>query len=198
MLGPSHTSILKSEKEVWLPNMNLEVKEVTIQDAEELADWLSSDTWPTFIGDYSSRDEILGKIKDGAYLGEFEKTFWLSLPGELKIGLIEIYDLSELAPMFSIRINTEFRQKGYGRFTLYWLCSYFFENYPEKIRLEAQTREDNIGMRKLLDECYFVLEAYYRSAWPLEDSSRLASVAYGLLKKDWMNKKKSLIKWDQV
>ena len=181
---------------------SVKVKEVQKEEASELAKWLASDHWPTFIGDYSSESELLDKIKSGAYIGlgdePEERSFWIINAHHEKVGLIELYELSELAPSFSIRIQSARRKKGYGRGGLNWLCGYFFESYPSKRRLEAQTREDNIGMRKLLEEFHFVLEGYYRFAWPTDNGDPLASVAYGLLREDWKNQKQSAIQWDRV
>lgn len=166
--------------------MDLIYKKVLIEEANDLARWLTSDSWPTFTGSYKDEKELLKIIKEGSYIGEEEESFWI-IQNEKKVGLIEIYDLNELAPMFSIRIKTEKRRAGIGRNALIWLCDYFFNHYSDKRRLEAQTREDNIPMRKLLSECFFAQEAYYRKAWPHGDD-RLASVAYGLLREDWINK----------
>lgn len=94
---------------------------------------------------------------------------------ENRIGLIEIYQLDDLTPMFSIRLKSEFRSRGYGLLVLTWLTRFIFEDYPEKCRIEAQTREDNVVMRKLFNKVGYVKEAYYRLASPTEFEIRFLS-----------------------
>ena len=179
--------------------MSLEFKEISKDETEKLAEWLSSDKWPTFSGDGVSKKDILRMIaEEEKYFHKDQRNFWVINQDKQEIGLIELYDLSDLSPMFSIRLKTKYRNHGHGKVILEWLCDYFCKEYPDKSRLEAQTREDNKPMQKLFNKCFFVKEAYYRQAWPLKDGTRLASVAYGLLRDDWLNKKRTEINWDII
>ena len=175
--------------------MKLEFNELIKSEAEQLAEWISSDRWPTFSGDGTSKEDILKRIGEGKYFNDDRKNFWVINKDGSRVGLVELYDLSDLTPMFSIRMRTKYRNQGYGSVALEWLCDYVFETYPDKLRLEAQTREDNKAMQKLFDKCFFVKEAYYREAWPVEGGKHLASVAFGLLRNDWLNKSKTEIDW---
>jgi len=111
------------------------------------------------------------------------------------IGLIEIYGLEDLAPMFPVRLNSEHRSRGLGKPILDWLTEYIFTNFPDKRRIEAQTREDNIQMRKLFNKCGYIKEAYYRMASPTEKGERVASIAYGILREDWEQGKTTPVQW---
>lgn len=160
-----------------------------------LADWLASDTWPFFLGCTPTKAEVLKRIEDGAFFGEGELNFWVLDQYDNKVGLIELYELDDLAPMFSLRFKSEYRGKKLGPPTLEWITSFVFENYPEIRRVEGQTREDNIPMRKVFNKAGYIKEAYYRMASPTEDGGRVASIAYGILREDWIMKKVTPVQW---
>jgi RimJ/RimL family protein N-acetyltransferase len=93
------------------------------------------------------------------------------------------------------RLKTNFRGKKLGQPILNWITRYVFENYPDKRRIEGQTREDNVAMRKLFNKCGYIKEAYYRMASPTENGERVASIAYGILREDWLSGKTTSVKW---
>jgi RimJ/RimL family protein N-acetyltransferase len=175
--------------------MEVKFTKIDKSHVNELADWLSSDTWPYFLGNAPTKEEVLKRIEDGAFFGDGELNFWILNEQEKPIGLIELYQLDDLAPMFSVRLKTNFRQKGLGQPILNWITRYIFENYPDKRRIEGQTREDNVAMRKLFNKCGYIKEAYYRMASPTENGERVASIAYGILREDWLSGKTTSVKW---
>lgn len=177
--------------------MDLKFKKIEKSHSEELAKWLSSDSWPFFLGHTPTKEEVLNRIDEGRFFGEGDLNFWVMNSDERPIGLIELYDLDDLAPMFSIRFKTEFRGRGFGKPTLEWLTRFVFENYPDKRRIEGQTREDNIPMRKVFSKCGYVKEAYYRMASPTEDGGRVASIAYGILREDWESGQLTPVQWEK-
>jgi len=199
--------------------MKIRFKMIEKTESDSLASWLSSDTWPFFLENKPSRDEVLKRIEvEGAFFGVGELNFWIldagpssgsgsvpqnapspaleSEPVLQTIGLIELYQLDDLAPMFSVRFKTDFRGQGLGAQAVSWLTRYVFENHPDKRRIEAQTREDNVAMRKILNRCGYVKEAYYRFASPTEDGGRVASIAYGILREDWQSGTTTPVKWE--
>lgn len=176
--------------------MNLSFEKVEVNQAEELADWLSSESWPFFIGHQLKKSEVLKRIEDGAFFGKGEENFWIKEQSGKAIGFIELYQLDDLAPMFSMRLKSDWRGLGYGEICLHWLTNYVFENFSDKRRVEAQTREDNVAMRKLFNKCGYVKEAYFRMANPTEDGGRLACVGYGILKEDWESDKRTPVAWN--
>lgn len=177
--------------------MKLQFMKIEKTDAEKLAVWLSSDRWPFFLGDAPTKEEVLKRIEEGAFFGEGDLNFWILNEGGEEIGLIELYQLDDLAPMFSLRFRSNFRGKKLGKPSLEWLTRYVFENYPDKRRIEGQTREDNIPMRKVFNSCGYLKEAYYRMASPTEDGGRVASISYGILREDWESGRTTPVNWDR-
>ncbi|MCC9173740.1 hypothetical protein [Arthrobacter sp. zg-Y179] len=53
-------------------------------------------------------------------------------------------------------------------------------------------------MRKTFLRAGFVKEAHYRQAWPTADGSRLASVAYAILRSDWENNTVTPLEFDDL
>lgn len=177
--------------------MNLKFKVISKDESASLAKWLSSDTWPFFIGHSPTMDDVIQRINEGAFFSEGELNFWILNSVDERIGLVELYQLNDLAPMFSVRFRKDARGKGYGKTTIEWLTKYIFENYPDKKRIEAQTREDNVAMRKLFNRTGYIKEAYFRKASPTETGGRVASVAYGILKEDWLSGRTTPVQWER-
>jgi RimJ/RimL family protein N-acetyltransferase len=177
--------------------VTLEYEKIRREESEGLAAWLASDTWPFFLDSAPTEAEIHQRLAAGDFFGAGEENFWIrDADGDL-IGLIEIYQLDDLAPMFSLRLKTRYRRLGLGKPVLGWLTDYIFKNYPDKRRIEGQTREDNIPMRKLFNKCGYRKEAYYRQASPTESGGRVASVGYGILREDWASGKTTPVSWEK-
>jgi hypothetical protein len=53
------------------------VKKIEKVDSEILAEWLSSDNWPFFLGHNQTKSQILKRIEDGDFFGDGELNFWI-------------------------------------------------------------------------------------------------------------------------
>ena len=175
--------------------MQLLFQRIDRSEAEQLADWLSSDRWPFFRNPAPTREDILKRIDDGQFLGDAEEDYWIVDAAGDRIGLIELYGILELAPMFNIRLRAAYRGRGLGPPAVRWLTRHVFESFPDKRRLESQTREDNLAMRKVFNKCGFIKEAYYRQASPTEDGGWVASIGYGILRDDWLSGEVTSVPW---
>jgi RimJ/RimL family protein N-acetyltransferase len=173
----------------------LQLSPIDQAQSSDLIQWLTSDTWPFFADKSPTKDSLIPKIEEMFSSGN--ENFWI-VQDKKRIGLIEIYELDSHAPMFSIRLMTQYRGQGFGKVAVAMSVDYIFKQYPDKHRIEAQTREDNIAMRKVFHHCYFVKEAHYRKVYPAEGIRLLASIAYGLLREDWLGKKRTPIIWNDL
>ncbi|MGE0172539.1 MAG: GNAT family N-acetyltransferase [Oligoflexales bacterium] len=173
----------------------IQLSKITEKEGSALAEWLSSGTWPFFTHATTTREQVMDRIKCGEMFNDSRENFWIDLEATPRVGLLEITDLDSHAPMFSLRFKTQYRRKGIGKKVVPMLVDYVFKTYSDKNRIEAQTREDNVAMRKVFGASLFVKEAYYREAYPVPDSSPVASIAYGILRKDWETGITTPVRW---
>jgi len=175
--------------------MRIKFQQLAESDFRDLLSFLTSDTWPFHGGARPEPGKIRELFKNGYYLGDDAQTFWILLDGE-KVGLIRIFDLQDNCPMFDLRILGSHRGKGIGKKALKWLMEYVFTTWPEKWRIEGQTRNDNIAMRRVFRQCGWVKEAHYRKAWPAPNGELFDSIGYGVLREDWEAGIITPVDWD--
>lgn len=111
-------------------------------------------------------------------------------------GLIRLYDLEDSSAMLDLRIRSEHRGRGIGKQAVQWLTPYVFQTYPNVVRIEGQTRQDNIAMRKIFRACGYVKEAHYRACWKDDSGEYLDSIGYGMLKCDFETGTTTAVAWD--
>lgn len=166
-----------------------------IDDLEGLIEFLTSETW-SFHGTPNLKAE---KIRHGfynhAYTGDNCKSFWIVLDQNIRVGFIRIFDLQDGDPLFDLRIKSQYRGLGIGIQAVTWLKDYIFNNYPDKNRIEANTRQDNYAMRCVLSKCGFLKEAHHRKAWPSQNQMVYDAIGYGITKEDWINGQITPLKW---
>lgn len=102
------------------------------------------------------------------------------------------------SPMFDLRLAESQRGQGIGVKVLRALCDVVFESMPNVLRIEGQTREDNIAMRKTFVRSGFLKEAHYRMGWPTADGQRMASIAYSILRDDWSSGTVTGFEWKDI
>ncbi len=182
-------SDIKTEGLTFVPFMQ--------EEKTKLIDWLTSDRWDFYVDPTPTRDKISSAIDEGDYHSDECRTFWIrdSLTDK-NVGLIRIYDLLDESAMFDLRVKTESRGNGIGKQAVRWLTAHVFNTYPKIIRIEGQTREDNIAMRKVFRSCGYLKEAHYRACWQNESNEYLDSIGYGILKSDFENGTVTPVQWD--
>lgn len=147
----------------------------------------------------NSRDfEVSAAISDGAYRDNDNDSFWVHHDQFGRIGFLRLEELGDDAPLFDLRLDAAFRGRGLGVQALNAATNYVFTNMPKVNRFEGQTREDNIAMRKTFVRCGWLKEAHYREGWPVDEGSPLASIAYGILRRDWETGQTTLFDWDDL
>ena len=180
--------------------MQINLTEFKISDKNELVSLLISERWEFHSMPRIPKEKVIERLESGYYKSTENKTFWITDDKNNKAGFIRLFDLgddinSSETPLFDIRIKKEFRGKGIGKQAVKWLTEYVFTNFPNKNRLEANTRYDNIVMRSVLEKCGFVKEAHYRQGWPDEYGNKYDCVGYCILKRDWETKTLTPVNW---
>ncbi|HEY3250206.1 MAG TPA: GNAT family protein [Ignavibacteria bacterium] len=182
--------------------MQINFTELKIEDKNDLINFLVSERWEFHSLPEIPPGKVIEQLNNGYFTGKGKKTFLISGENRERIGVIRLFDLgddvnSTETPLFDLKIKKEFRNKGIGKNAVRWLTEYVFNYYPNKDRLEATTRYDNIAMRKVLEECCFVKEAHYRLAWSDENGNKYDCTGYGILRSDWENKTKTPVNFEK-
>lgn len=165
-------------------------------EVDTLIDFLTSDTWEFYGVPHLKPENIKANYENQYYTGGNCRTFWVISDENVKVGNIRIYDLEDGDPLFDIRILSKYKGLGIGTITVNWLVEFIFNNYPDKERIEADTRQDNYAMRCVFHKCGFAKEAHHRKAWIGQDGIPYDAIGYGITKEDWQNGKISPVNWN--
>ena len=162
---------------------------------QALVELLTSEEWPYHATGTPSAAIVMDRVTTGYYDGEFVRTFWIVHEGE-SVGLLRLSDVGSGTPQFDLRIRQAWRSRGLGTSSVIWLTAQLFNDEPDLRRIEAATRQDNEGMRKVLRRCGYVKEAHYRQDWPAPDGSLHDTVVYAILRSDWVSGTTTEPDWD--
>ena len=173
-------------------------------DVEAIVAFLSSNSFPFHGRPHISEPDARARVLEGHYWSDGNSGHWVVADGA-QIGIAVLEDIEDIedipgggAPLFDLRLSEQFRGRGLGEAVLRALTTYVFEQYPLLRRFEGQTCEDNIAMRRVFVRAGWVKEAHYREAWPIEDSEPRASIAYGVLRRDWESGRTTPVDWDDL
>ena len=176
--------------------MDLTFRRFVAEDADALVGFLTGEPWPFHVTAVVSEEQARCRIGDGAFDGEAARSFWI-IEGDETVGLVTLGDLADASPMFDLRIRARHRRRGLGTQTVRWLTGYLFTEFPDILRIEANTRKDNIAMRHTFLSCGYVKESHYRDAWPSAvDGSVHDGVGYAILRRDWVSGTTTIPDWD--
>ena len=167
------------------------------EEAKSITGFLTSNRFPFHMRTEHSEQTASEAVESGRFWSTESAGYWVRADGTT-IGMVVLDDLADDTPMFDLRLAEEFRGRGLGVQVLRELCTLVFEKFPEPVRFEGQTREDNIAMRRTFLQAGFVKEAHYRMAWPTKEGTRMASVAYAILRPDWENNATTPLVWDDL
>ncbi len=166
-------------------------------EIDAIVQFLTSNTFPFHMRAQHTLESAREAVDGGRFWSAESVGYWILADGQT-VGMVVLDDLEEDTPMFDLRLAEQFRGRGLGPEVLTALCSLVFEKFPDPVRFEGQTREDNIAMRKTFLRAGFLKEAHYRLGWPTANGTRVASVAYAILRQDWENKETTPFEWDDL
>jgi RimJ/RimL family protein N-acetyltransferase len=172
-------------------------------EAERLVAFLTLQTWPYHVFEKPTESQILTNLEAGVYDGPSNRTFWvedgpvdLDRTGGHAVALIRLEELDSGTPMFDLRVAAGDRGRGVGGQALVWLTDYLFTEFSRISRIEGQTRQDNIAMRRALRRQGYQKEAHYREAWPGSDGTAYDAIGYGMLRRDWFSGTRTPVQWE--
>ncbi|MDQ1076042.1 MULTISPECIES: GNAT family N-acetyltransferase [Microbacterium] len=153
------------------------------RDRAELIAFLTTNVFPFHVRSRLTAADVERAIEDGAWHGDDTEAYWLD--GDRgRVGLIRLDDLGDATAMIDLRLAEVWRGHGFGTTALALARDRVFSTRVNVLRLEGQTREDNLAMRRAFERGGWVCEAYYRDGWPVEGAEPVASVAYCALRRD--------------
>lgn len=75
-------------------------------------------------------------------------------------------------------------------------ASQIFAEHPSINRIEGNTRADNGAMHKVFGENRYVKEAHYRDGWTVAGADPVDSVAYAIIRQDWLTGTITPVDWN--
>lgn len=169
--------------------MSLSFELIRQDRARDLAEWLSSESWPYHGQTQVTPERVLNGVAQGFYWSDQTRSVWVHSPAARDpIGFIRLFDLGDLTAMFDLRFKANWRGQGFGKQALLWLTDYVFANFPEVHRMAGTTRSDNRPMRRTFERAGYVQEALYRKAWDapgLKPQDYFDAIGYSVLRSEW-------------
>ncbi|MBF4618411.1 GNAT family N-acetyltransferase [Clavibacter sp. VKM Ac-2873] len=153
-------------------------------DRQALRDFLTSNAFPFHVRSAPTTADVDARIADGDLSGPEHAALWIDVAGSGRVGLVVLDDLEDPGVLFDLRLAEAARGRGLGAPAVRALTDHVFRTYPHVTRVEAQTRDDNRAMRRVLVRAGFVKEAHYRDGWPVAGGEPRASVGYAILRRD--------------
>jgi RimJ/RimL family protein N-acetyltransferase len=156
---------------------------VILRDHEQLVEFLCNDEWPF----HELRQLTPADIDAMEFSSPDVTSFWVVDTGQT-VGLVRLLDLGDIgrgAPLFDVRIASRHRGFGFGTRATRWIVDHLFTNYPELHRIEANTRDDNTAMQRVLSGAGFTHEGRLRLAWRSDEGHWCDTMVYGMLRTDW-------------
>jgi RimJ/RimL family protein N-acetyltransferase len=153
-------------------------------DTDALVGFLTGEDWPFHAGGRPAPADVRERVASGVYDGPDSRTYWI-FDGGVRAGLVRLFDLADDNVEFDLRIGAAHRNRGLGTAAVRWLTGYVFGELPHVHRIEATTRSDNWPMRRVLDNCGYQQESWYRESWPAADGVRHDAAGYAVLRPEW-------------
>ncbi|MFL5846822.1 MAG: GNAT family N-acetyltransferase [Solirubrobacteraceae bacterium] len=167
-------------------------------DHAALLDVLTTEHWGHRLKPAMTEEDLREEIAHGHYVPGRSLAF-LILLGDDVIGVVAAHDLDDphSDPQLDFRLRERARGQGIGLEALRHITREVFERHPERLRIEGQTRQDNVAMRKVFARGGYVKEAVFRQAWPGEGGP-YDGIGYAILRGDWESGTTTPIDWDEL
>ena len=175
--------------------VELQPADVRGADREAVVAFLTGHEWPFHVRRRPTVATVTAAIDGGAFDDDDHAAFWLVEDG-VRIGLAVLQDLTDDTPLFDLRLAAGARGRGRGVAALRALDR-------ARLRHPAADRSlrgaDAGGQRRDAPDVPargFVKEAHYREAWPVDGGPPVASIGYGVLRRDWLSGTSTPLVWD--
>ena len=163
---------------------------------ERLADlmsFLTAERWEYFGRPDMTEERVRASWDAGDYRAPGCEGFFIEDDRGAVVGLIRLFDLEDDNVLFDIRLTERVRGRGFGTTSVRWIVDHLFAR-ADIVRIDANTRHDNVAMRATLRRCGFVKEGHHRAA----RADGHDSVSYALLRRDWESGTTTPVRWDDA
>lgn len=165
-------------------------------EADQLVALLSGSTWPFQRTDSPTPDQCRAWIAEGVFSGDGQELHWVVAPDGERVGALHLEGLGDPTATTDFRLRGDMRGRGYGRAMAGFAADRAFFTYPHVVRVEAETRVDNVAMRRVLRASPgWVMEAYHRRGWRDSSGAFHDSVGYAILRDDWATGTVTPVPW---
>lgn len=158
---------------------------------DALIAFIAADTYPFNGVPAPTAADVASWIDKGIYT----ETFWITLAGTTRAGVMQYQDASAIHAEVHIRLHAPYRGRGIGTQAVRWLTDYLFQTFLAKHRVEGWTRADNIAMRRVFRGCGYVKEAHLRRDFPVGDGTYKDKIGYAILRDDWRTRTVTPVNW---
>lgn len=165
------------------------------RDDDAFVGFLSACEFPFHMEPRPTTEEARKRLTSGVVDGPDAAGYWLLADGEV-VGVVTLEDLEDDTALIDLRLAENARGRGIGTAVLPVIVTEVFGRFPSVRKLEGQTREDNVAMRRAFRRAGWVKEAHYREGWPVAGGQPLASVAYAILRSDVQSGTTTPVPWD--
>lgn len=165
------------------------------RDDDAFVAFLSTHEFPFHVQTRPTAEDARARLASGIIDGPGALGCWVLADGEA-VGIVMLEDLEDDTAMIDLRLAADARGRGVGTAVLPAIVTEVFGQFPSVRRLEGQTREDNVAMRRAFRRAGWVKEAHFREGWPVAGGPALGSVAYAVLRSDWLSGTTTPVPWD--
>lgn len=141
--------------------------------------------WPYHSQSQVSPKNLQERKEEGEFSSPDSAVVFLELDSKL-IGLVVIHGICDACIEIDLRIDSTYRGKGFGKRALKELGKLVFERFENCARIEGNTREDNILMRRAFRSAGWVNEAFYRDAGFDSYGNKCGVLVFGITRQDWI------------
>lgn len=164
-------------------------------DDDAFVAFLSAHEFPFHVQTRPTADDARARLVSGVVDGPGAFGCWVLVDG-VAVGVVMLEDLEDDTAMVDLRLAEDARGRGVGTEALSAIVTEVFGRFPSVRRLEGQTREDNVAMRRAFRRAGWAKEAHYREGWPVAYGPSLGAVAYAVLRSDWLSGTTTPVPWD--
>jgi RimJ/RimL family protein N-acetyltransferase len=167
-------------------------------DLAVLVDLLTTETWPHRVKPAMTEADVREELAHGHYVPGRSLAFLAELDGAV-VGVVAAHEIDDehSDPQLDFRVRERVRGQGIGLAALRHITAEVFARHPGALRIEGQTRQDNLAMRTVFVRGGYVKEAVYRRSWPDVDGTRYDGIGYAILRGDWETGTTTPVVWDE-